>query len=76
MMYAFTAIADDLVPTARDSLFQHAIDTYASETNKVISVWRVFKDVDLSFRSHLKSSSVEEIMKHELLSQRRFLVSF
>jgi uncharacterized damage-inducible protein DinB len=76
MRYPFTAIAKDAVPRAQDRLFQHALDTYASETNKVISTWRVFEDKDLPFRPHPKSSTVEEIMKHELLSQRRFFAEF
>ena len=42
MKYSFSAIADDDVPRASDPLFQHLIDTYASETNKVVSVWREF----------------------------------
>ncbi len=76
MQYPFTAITEDTVPHARCRLFQHALDTYASETNKVISVWKVFEDGDLPFRPHPKSSTVAEIMKHELLSQRRFFAEF
>ena len=42
MRYAFTAIADSDIPRAADPIFQHLLDTYAGETNKVISVWRGF----------------------------------
>ena len=42
MPYDFVAIPDADVPRATDPLFQHLLDTYASETNKVISVWRCF----------------------------------
>ena len=76
MQYPFTAITEDVVPRAQDRLFQHVLDTYASEINKVISTWRVFADKDLPFHPHPKSSAVEEIMKHELLSQRRFFAEF
>ena len=36
MQYAFTAIADSDIPRAVEPVFQHLLDTYASETNKVI----------------------------------------
>jgi len=76
MRYDFSAIPEAQIPRARDPLFQHLLDTYASETNKVISVWRDFSDGDLSFRPHAKSSTVLEIMKHQLLSERRFFGEF
>ena len=76
MRYEFTAISDAQIPRARDPIFQHIIDTYASETNKVISVWNDFVDGDLSFKAHEKSSSVLDIMKHQLLSERRFFAEF
>jgi len=76
MRYEFTAISDAQVPRARDPIFQHIIDTYASETNKVISVWNDFVDGDLTFKPHEKSSSVLDIMKHQLLSERRFFAEF
>jgi uncharacterized damage-inducible protein DinB len=76
MHYEFSAISDAQVPRARDPIFQHILDTYASETNKVISVWSVFADGDLSFKPHEKSSAVLDIMKHQLLSERRFFAEF
>jgi uncharacterized damage-inducible protein DinB len=76
MRYESTAIPDAQVPRARDPIFQHALDTYASESNKVVSVWGEFKDADLPFRPHEKSSTVLEIMKHQLLSERRFFAEF
>ncbi len=76
MRYAFTAVPETRVPRATAAVFQHALDTYASETNKVISVWRVFQDDDLEFRPHPRSSSVLEVMKHQLLSERRFFGEF
>ena len=76
MRYAFTAIADSDIPRAADPIFQHLLDTYASETNKVISVWRGFDPADLTFRPHPKSSTVADILKHQLLSERRFFAEF
>lgn len=74
MNYSLVAIAESEIPRASLPIFQHLLDTYASETNKVISVWHGFED--LSFRPHPKSSSVEEVMKHQLLSERRFFGEF
>jgi uncharacterized damage-inducible protein DinB len=74
MNYSKTAISR--VPRAAQSVFQHVLDTYASECNKVISVWMAFAAGDMSFRPHDRSSTVLEIMKHELLSGRRFFGEF
>jgi uncharacterized damage-inducible protein DinB len=76
MRYEFTAISDAQVPRSHDPVFQHILDTYASETNKVISVWSDFVEGDLSFKPHEKSSTVLDIMKHQLLSERRFFAEF
>ena len=76
MKYPFSAIREEQVPRCRVALLQHALDTYASETNKVISVWAAFVDTDLGYRPHPSSSSVADIMKHQLLSERRFFVEF
>ena len=76
MRYPFIAIADDIVPRAIDPTFQHVVDTYASETNKVVSVWRELGDDDLSFRPHPRSTTAGDILKHQLLSERRFFGEF
>ena len=76
MTYSFTAIADERIPQASDPAFQHMLDTYASETNKVASVWREFGDQDLAFRPHPRSTAVGDIVKHQLLSERRFFGEF
>lgn len=76
MVYTFTAIADGDIPRATLPLLQHILDTYASETNKVISVWRCFSTDDLGYRPHPRSSRVGDIMKHQLLSERRFFGEF
>ncbi len=76
MGYEVSAIRGEEVPAAVVRGFQHAIDTYASETNKVYSTWVRFSIEDLAFRPHERSSTVREIMKHQLLSERRFFAEF
>ena len=76
MHYSFTAIADAEIPQAANPIFQHLLDTYASETNKVVAVWRCFAAEDLTFRPYPKSSTVADILKHQLLSERRFFAEF
>ncbi len=76
MKYPSSAIRDGQVPRSRVALLQHVLDTYASETNKVISVWASFADSDLGYRPHPSSSSVADVMKHQLLSERRFFAEF
>jgi uncharacterized damage-inducible protein DinB len=76
LTYAHTAIPDRDVPVGVEPLLQHALATYASETNKVASVWAEFRDDDLPFRPHPRASTVEEILRHQLLSERRFFGEF
>ena len=58
MQYPDSVIADSQVPSAAAPAFQHVVDTYASETNKVVAVWRGFTDADLDYRPHPRSSTV------------------
>jgi uncharacterized damage-inducible protein DinB len=76
MTYEFSAIAESDIPRAAVPLLQHALDTYASEVNKVYSTWAQFSEAELDFRPRPKSATVRDIMKHELLSQRRFFGEF
>jgi uncharacterized damage-inducible protein DinB len=76
MSYPYVAIPDADVPRAAWPLFQHLLDTYASETNKVISLWREFLPEDAAFRPHQRSMTVEDVMKHQFLSERRFFGEF
>jgi uncharacterized damage-inducible protein DinB len=76
MRYEISIIREDEVPTAAVPAYQHAIDTYASETNKVCSTWLQFREEDLNFHPHPRSSSVQDIMRHQLLSERRFFGEF
>jgi len=76
MDYPQIGIPDDEIPRAVVPLLQHALDTYASETNKVFSTWLEFSDADLGFRPHARSNQVIDILKHQLLSERRFFGEF
>ena len=76
MHYDHTEITDSEVPQASSRIFQHLLKTYASEANKLNSVWLEFAPDDLSFRPHPRSSTVSEIIEHELLSERRFFGEF
>jgi uncharacterized damage-inducible protein DinB len=76
MSYAVTAIPESSVPRATVPIFQHLLDTYASETSKVASIWSCFTPEDLAFRIHPRSGTVKDILKHQLLSERRFFGEF
>ncbi|HEV8428842.1 MAG TPA: DinB family protein [Pyrinomonadaceae bacterium] len=76
MNYDEKGITDSEIPRASAPIFQHLLKTYASEANKLNSVWLEFSDDDLSFRPHDRSSTVREIIEHELLSARRFFGEF
>lgn len=75
-MYRFSAIPESKIPVAVSPAFQHLLDTYASETNKVVSIWREFADEELAYRPHKRSSAVIDIMRHQILSERRFFAEF
>ena len=74
--HTWSAIAENEIPRATNPGFQHLVDTYASESNKVASTWKAFRDTDLDFKPHDRSSSVGEIFRHQLLSERRFFGEF
>ena len=76
MKYEDIAIKDDEVPEASSRIFQHIVKTYASEANKLNSVWHEFAENDLPFKPHPRASTVEQIIEHELLSERRFFAEF
>lgn len=76
MNYEDIAIQDADVPVASSRIFQHLVKTYASEVNKLNSVWREFSEEDLSFKPHSRASTVGQIIEHELLSERRFFAEF
>ncbi len=76
MHYPFVALDAEAVPRAVVPFAQHMLDTYASETNKVASVWHAFADDDLRYRPHPRAMAVTDVFKHQLLSERRFFGEF
>jgi len=76
MNYEHIAIAESAVPQARVRGLQYLLETYTSESNKTASTWNEFSENGLDFRPHPKSSTVRDIMKHQLLSERRFFAEF
>jgi uncharacterized damage-inducible protein DinB len=76
MEYPTREIANAEIPRAVHPIFQHLLDTYASETNKTASVWHELRDTQLGFRPHPRSSTAREILVHQLLSERRFFAEF
>lgn len=76
MEYEDVVINDADVPLASNRVYQHVVKTYASEINKLNSVWNEFDEDGLTFKPHPRSSTVQEIMQHELLSERRFFGEF
>jgi uncharacterized damage-inducible protein DinB len=76
MVYPHESISQSVVPQATLGIYQHLIDTYVSETNKTAAIWHSFSIEDMTYRPHVKSSTVEEILRHQLLSERRFFGEF
>src|SRR5579872_4717651 len=76
MKYEHSVIPEASVPPAASAEFQHLLDTYASEINKVASIWSAFTLADVDYRPHPRASTVGEILKHQLLSERRFFGEF
>jgi len=76
VMSPVSAITETDIPAAAQPRWQHVLDTYASEINKVHSVWSQFSEAEMAYYPHPKSTAVGEIMKHELLSGRRFFGEF
>jgi hypothetical protein len=76
MLYDFIAIPDAEIPQAVEPVFQHVLQTYASEANKTASVWRAVPDDLLDFRPHEKTNPIRTILVHQLLSERRVFAQF
>jgi uncharacterized damage-inducible protein DinB len=76
MQYLHQFIAEHEIPRAGAPIFQHLVDIYASETNKVASLWSEIRPEQMEFRPHPRSSSNRQIMLHQILSERRFFAEF
>jgi hypothetical protein len=76
MHYDFIAIPDADVPQVVDPVFQHVLQTYTSEANKTVCMWRAVPNDLLEFKPHEKTNPIRTIMVHQLLSERRFFAQF
>ena len=76
MYHDFIAIPDADTPQGVEPTFQHVLQTYASETNKTVSMWRAVPEEFLEFKPHEKTNSIRTIMVHQILSERRFFAQF
>jgi uncharacterized damage-inducible protein DinB len=76
MQYDYIAIPDADLPQAIEPIFQHVVTTYASETNKTVSMWRAVPTDLLDFKPHEKTNPIRTIVVHQLLSERRFFAQF
>jgi uncharacterized damage-inducible protein DinB len=76
MQYAHEFISEREIPRPMQPIFQHLVTVYASESNKVASVWSEIRDHQLDFRLHPRSSSIGQIITHQILSERRFFAEF
>jgi hypothetical protein len=74
--YDFIAIPDADVPQAVDPTFHQVLQTYTSEPNKTVSVWRAVPDGLLDFQPHEQPNPIRTILVHQLLSERRFFAQF
>ena len=55
---------------------EEAVSVINATTNKVVSTWRIFSDADLNYKPHPKSTDIGGVLKHQLLSERRFFGEF
>lgn len=76
MQYPHHYLAETALPPMRIPLLRHLVETYLSETNKTAAVWSELRDDQLEFAAHRRSSTVRQILVHQILSERRFFAEF
>jgi uncharacterized damage-inducible protein DinB len=76
MQYSAHYLSDTELPSASVPLLRHLVETYVSETNKTASVWSELRDDQLDFAPHRRSSTIRQILVHQILSERRFFAEF
>jgi uncharacterized damage-inducible protein DinB len=76
MQYPHYYLAETALPPMRVPLLRHLVETYLSETNKTAAVWSELRDDQLEFAAHRRSSTVRQILVHQILSERRFFAEF
>ena len=76
MQYDYVAITDGEIPRAAEPVFQHLLTTYVSECNKTASMWKAVPADRLDYQPHPQTNTIRTILKHQLLSERRFFGQF
>jgi uncharacterized damage-inducible protein DinB len=76
MQYPAQYLSDTALPPVRVPLLRHLLETYVSEINKTAAVWSELHDAQLEFTPHRRSSTVRQILVHQILSERRFFAEF
>jgi uncharacterized damage-inducible protein DinB len=57
----------------RTPAFSFLTDTYATEIQKTIGLWRQFPEQSMDWRPHAKSRSVREQFEHQVQSEGRWM---
>lgn len=76
MQYDYMAIRESEIPSVVVPEYEHVVGTYVSETNKTASMWKAVPLELIDFSPHDKTNSIRTILKHQLLSERRFFFEF
>ena len=58
-----------------ESLYGFLLDTYETETLKIVGIWSAFPDSAVEFRPAPKSRSVLEQMEHQVQSEGRWMTN-
>lgn len=58
-----------------ESLYGFLLDTYETETLKIVGIWSAFPDSAVEFRPAPKSRSVVEQMEHQVQSEGRWMTN-
>jgi uncharacterized damage-inducible protein DinB len=51
-------------------------DTYSTERQKILGVWAMFRDEELSWRPHVRARTIHEQMVHQCVSEDYWMKNF
>lgn len=63
------------MPGRPDTAYGFLLDTYETETLKIIGIWSAFPDSAMDYRPAAKSRSVIEQLEHQVQSEGRWMTS-
>jgi len=58
------------------SRYDFLIETYATERQKILGMWAMFRDEDMSWRPAVRARSVHEQMVHQCVSEDAWMKNF